>query len=62
MDRETLIRWVLILCSKTLVFRFRTLDRLREESSPVLGAEAWPGGDVQENPPSPADAASVSAA
>ena len=61
MDRETLLRWILILCSKTLVFRFRALDSFAEEPITAMGAEAWPGGDVQENLRS-AEAASVSAA
>jgi hypothetical protein len=65
MDRETLLRWILILCSKTLVFRFRALDSFAEEPitamGAAIGAEAWPGGDVQENLRS-AEAASVSAA
>jgi hypothetical protein len=63
MDRETLIRWILILCSKTLFIRFRAVEGFTEESIAAMGAEGWPGGDVQQNlSPPPPEAASVSAA
>jgi hypothetical protein len=63
MDRETLIRWVLILCSKTLVIRFPAIDSFTEETVTTMGSEGWPGGDVQQNlSPSPAQAESTHAA
>jgi hypothetical protein len=46
MDREDLLRWILILCSKTLFMRVTTSEPVAEELVIPVGSEAWPGGDV----------------
>ena len=65
MNREAVLHWILILCSKTLFIRFDRLEMTVEEPTILVGGEAWPGGDVESvftrqlTPSGPADASAA---